>query len=195
MSDHLQKLEELKKLKDGGVLTPDEFEREKSKILAEKDAPKALAKKKGGGCGTAAAVIGGVLLLLFVVSKIVPNDSSNSITRTTPSATTSPSTYVPPPATVLELKKWSWYREYDFITVEGKVTNISGEPLENVEAVVSFSDKNGEFVSSDNALVEYKTLLPNQTTPFKVIAHDNPAIKTAHIEFKQLMGDKLNHRQ
>jgi hypothetical protein len=100
MSDYLQKLEELKKLKDEGVLTPEEFEREKKKILAEGDkpapvaapAPQTIVVKKGGGCAKVVAIIAAVLLLLFILSGIFGGGGSNttSVNSSTSAATSTP---------------------------------------------------------------------------------------------------------
>ncbi|MEP7173436.1 MAG: hypothetical protein ABI705_08110 [Aestuariivirga sp.] len=92
----------------------------------------------------------------------------------------------------LELIKWSWQREYDYAIVEGVVRNISGQPLKNVEAVVSFQTKSGEFITADTALVDYNPILRGQASPFKVIARWNPAMARANIEFKYLFGGTLN---
>lgn len=73
MPDHLQKLEEIKKLKDEGVLTPEEFEKEKAKILKEGDAPtptqttQVIVNQKSGGCLKAALIIGAILFILYLI--------------------------------------------------------------------------------------------------------------------------------
>jgi hypothetical protein len=74
------------------------------------------------------------------------------------------------------------------------VRNISGESLRNVEAVVTFYDKSGGFITSDDAIIEYNPILPGQVSPFKTITTWNPAMHTASIEFKSLMGGTIPHR-
>jgi hypothetical protein len=37
-------------------------------------------------------------------------------------------------------------------------------------------------------------LLPGQTSPFKVMAKYNPAMKEASIEFKKMFGGQIFHR-
>ncbi|MFH1538566.1 MAG: tetratricopeptide repeat protein [bacterium] len=91
----------------------------------------------------------------------------------------------------LELISRRWHVEYGHVFYEGQVRNISYKSLENVEAVVTFYDKDGNFITSSSALIEYKPLLVNQTSPFKVIETWNPAMKTASVEFKFLMGGTI----
>ncbi|MCK4427347.1 MAG: FxLYD domain-containing protein [candidate division Zixibacteria bacterium] len=95
----------------------------------------------------------------------------------------------------LELQTWHWEKEGDFVVAEGLVKNISEEKLENVVAVFSVYDANGEFITSDNALIEYDPLLPEQTSPFKVMVKDNPAIEKGEIGFKHLLGGCINFRK
>jgi hypothetical protein len=96
---------------------------------------------------------------------------------------------------VLELQKWHWYEEYGYAIAEGTVKNISSESLNNVLAVVQIYDKQGNFVKSDSALIEYRPILPGQTSPFKVMASFNPAMGKASIDFKTFSGGTLFWRE
>jgi hypothetical protein len=49
--------------------------------------------------------------------------------------------------------------------------------LEDVVAVVTVLDSNHKFITYDEALIEYTTLLPGQISPFSVYIDDNPAIE------------------
>lgn len=95
----------------------------------------------------------------------------------------------------LHLLKWSWSREHSYAIAEGQVKNLSNSRIENLKAVVTFYDKNGGFVTSDDALVEYRPLLPGQTTPFKTYTSWNPAIRKGKIEFMTFRGQKLTTYQ
>ena len=68
-------------------------------------------------------------------------------------------------------------REYDYAIAEGTVKNVSSEPLSQVEVVVSFADHGGKFITSDDALIAYNPILPGQTSPFKAMVTDDPAIQ------------------
>jgi peptidyl-prolyl cis-trans isomerase A (cyclophilin A) len=91
----------------------------------------------------------------------------------------------------LELLKYAWHREYDFAILEGQVRNISSQPLRNVEALASFYDADGGFITSSDSLIEYNPILPGQTSPFKVMQSWNPAMKKAGVAFKDLMGGSI----
>ena len=95
----------------------------------------------------------------------------------------------------LELVKYTWQTEYGYAILEGQVTNISLQPLTNVAAVASFYDTNGGFITSSDALIDYNPILPGQTSPFKVMATQNPAMKKARVEFKELLGGTIAFRQ
>jgi hypothetical protein len=71
------------------------------------------------------------------------------------------------------------------------VKKISGQSLRNVQAVVTYRDRAGNFITSDDALIEYNPILAGQTSPFKVLTTQNPEMRTAFIEFKELMGGTI----
>jgi hypothetical protein len=131
----------------------------------------------------------GLLSLLFLISQFAP--SSKQATARQPVAVPAAPIYSEPK---LELGSWSWSSGYGYATAEGLVTNISGESLKNVQAVVSFHTKSGEFVSSGDALIDYNPILPGQTSPFKVMARHNPEMHHAEIDFKALMGGTIEWR-
>jgi len=54
--------------------------------------------------------------------------------------------------------------------------------------VATFYDANGGFITTSDALIDYNPILPGQTSPFKVMKTENPAMKKASVEFKYLMG-------
>ena len=95
--------------------------------------------------------------------------------------------------TELVLEDWNWREEHGYAIAEGKVTNISGMSLKNVEAIVTFKNESGEFITTGSALLEYNPILDGQSSPFKVYATWNPAMSKASISFKKLMGGVLTH--
>ncbi|MBS7701588.1 MULTISPECIES: FxLYD domain-containing protein [unclassified Chelatococcus] len=92
----------------------------------------------------------------------------------------------------LQVTNWSWGAQYSHAIVNGQVRNLRDTPLKNVQAVVSFYTADGTFIDSASALIDYTTLLPGQASPFKVINNWNPAMKKATLEFKFLLGGRLN---
>jgi hypothetical protein len=91
----------------------------------------------------------------------------------------------------LELTSSRWSKDYGYAIYEGQVKNISNLKLENVQAVVTWYDKNDNMITSSSALIEYNPILPGQSSPFKVIKTYNPAMEKASIEFTRLMGGTI----
>ncbi len=146
------------------------------------------APKKNIGCG------GGCLVLIVIggILYAIGSSGTNSSTGTIDSSPNAAEVDVGPQ---LELETWTWGEEYSYAIAHGTVKNISGESLKNVQAVVSFYAKDGTFITSDDALIDYNPILPGQTSPFKVIATHNPAMRKAGIEFKELMGGTIRYRE
>jgi outer membrane murein-binding lipoprotein Lpp len=91
----------------------------------------------------------------------------------------------------LELTAFSWHTQHSYAIVEGMVKNISSASLDNVQAVAFFNDSSGNFITSGDALIEYRPILPGQSSPFKVMAPENPAMKTCRVEFKKMFGSEI----
>lgn len=101
----------------------------------------------------------------------------------------------PPPSTAptLEVTAWRFYNSDNYHYIEGEVKNVGTVPIDNLQAVGTFLDASSTFIKSDDTLVEYRPLLPGQTSPFKVMASLNPAVKFARLGFKRLMGGVIEH--
>ena len=69
--------------------------------------------------------------------------------------------------------------------------NISSLKLKNVQAVVTWYDRNDNMITSSSALIEYNPILPGQSSPFKVMKTYNPAMQKAGVEFNHLMGGTI----
>lgn len=95
--------------------------------------------------------------------------------------------------TKLVLVDWNWRHEHGFVIAEGMVRNVTQQPMRNICADVTFLTSGGEFVTSEDSLVSYNPILPNQTSPFRVMASDNPEIRKARIGFKELFGGSVDH--
>lgn len=93
----------------------------------------------------------------------------------------------------LVVESWGWTKSSNYAIVEGKVTNQSGATLENILAVAEFKTGDGTFITSDDSLLEYNTLLPGQSTPFKIYANFNPAMERANLGFKQMFGGAVGY--
>jgi hypothetical protein len=56
---------------------------------------------------------------------------------------------------------------------------------------VSWHSKTGELVKSEQSVVTYNPLLPGQTSPFRVMVSNNPAMATASIAFRTARAGQL----
>jgi hypothetical protein len=92
----------------------------------------------------------------------------------------------------LELKAFSWTKSRSYATVEGLVRNISGVPIDRIQAVAIMSDASGQFVLSSSAMIEYQPLLASQESPFRVMVRWNPAMKGGRVEFKRSGQTEIN---
>ena len=91
----------------------------------------------------------------------------------------------------LEIVSSSWSKGYGYATYEGQIKNISSLKLKNVQAVVTWYDKNDNMITLSSALIEYNPILPGQSSPFKVMKTYNPAMEKAGVEFSHLMGGTI----
>lgn len=76
------------------------------------------------------------------------------------------------------------------MNVEGQVRNITDKSLKSIQVVVQWFDKNGNFVTSDEALIEYNPILPGQTSPFEVLSSYNQKWQNFQFLLKNF-GDRL----
>ena len=122
--------------------------------------------------------------------------STPTATSTKASAPAAASAPAPPPEPTFQLTLIS-SKGYEsegggYHIVEGQVKNISDQPLKNVTAVSTWFDKDGGFIKSDDAIVEYNPILPGQTSPFKTMSSTNPAMSKYTVNFKTLFGGTLS---
>lgn len=167
------------------------YEEEKARLEAQEELSR-RAKPKSGGYAWSWLVPLGVVLLFFGICSIWQVGNKNTPPPAGSSSSRSAPTSHEPALEVISFK-WGGTAGGGYVRAEGQVKNISGERLENVEAVVTFSDKNGGFITSSDALIDYNPIMPGQTSPFSVKETDNPAMHTdtAVVDFKFLMGGTI----
>jgi hypothetical protein len=153
---------------------------------------KKASSKKRLGCLIAIAA---VVLLWAIGSFLSDKDTPTQLTEPSASAPATAPTPAKTETDLLELVSWNITREYGYATAEGLVTNISDKRLENIQAVVTFKTKDGEFIKSDTGMVEYNPLLPGQTSPFRVMTTYNPAMSGADLQFKKMFGGTIPFRE
>jgi hypothetical protein len=177
--------------------------------------PQVIVKAKEGcflqtlnvGCMITAGFIG-LVILVMIFSRGCGDDKIPSKTDSSTGATSTQSQFTTPapaPSTVpetsasepkLELQSFRW-GESEFggvAKLSGSVKNISNEKLDDVEVVGLFSDKNGELITSNDVLIAYNPILPGQISPFEVMVPWNPTMKTADVNFKELIGGTIAWR-
>ena len=162
------------------------------------DVAKASAANAKTPTGLGTKVVAAVFLLAFIgwCNSQFRTPSPSSVTGAQPSTSPTPAPPAAPPADVIALISARGYESESgsYWYVEGQVKNLSGESLKNVQAVATWYTKDGTFVSSDNALIEYNPILPGQTSPFKTITRGNPAMSRYSVSFKSLFGSELPTR-
>ena len=58
--------------------------------------------------------------------------------------------------------------------VEGRVENISGNGLKNIEAVTNWYAADGTLITSDSAIIEYNSILPRPDIAIQNYVHRKP---------------------
>lgn len=152
--------------------------------------PEIFANKNG-----VALSIVGVFAIAIIFGSVAsaPSPTAGSPANSTNEKTTAAAPQEETP--LLELENFNPVHEYGFNKVSGAVKNISDKKLEGVQAVASFYDKDGNFIKSDDAMIEYNPILPGQTSPFETIGTHNPAIEKVTVAFKYIFGGEIPTRR
>lgn len=87
--------------------------------------------------------------------------------------------------------RWNWSESGNYFHIEGEITNLSGRKLDGVRIVLSFYDKQQNFVTSDISYPEFDPLMPGQTSPYTSMIAKNPVIDTYRVEFATRDGSTL----
>ena len=107
-----------------------------------------------------------------------------------PPPTRTPRPTVSPPYKLALISASCTYRS-TYTTCEGFVKNISTLALEDVEVVINWYDENDTPRSSHDALIDYRPILPGQTSPWSSIGTYNPALTRFRVEFKEFFGGTI----
>ena len=138
-------------------------------------------------------------VLAVAGGSLLPSDDSTDVGVSAPASNPATESELPPapapaPAAPLALLSLTGSDTgVGFHTVEGQVRNTSAANMENVMAVVSWFTAEDTFVTSDEALIAYNPILPEQTSPFEVMTQTNPAMSSFRVEFKTLFGGTLRY--
>ncbi|MFQ5632988.1 MAG: hypothetical protein ACE5I1_29820, partial [bacterium] len=93
----------------------------------------------------------------------------------------------------LEVVDFLWRNSMapNWVEARGRVKNISGNNLKNVMAHITWEDKEGNFITSNSALIDLNPILPGQVSTFGLMVNYNPAMHSAILQFKYLMGGSI----
>jgi uncharacterized integral membrane protein len=80
------------------------------------------------------------------------------------------------------------------MVVEGKVRNISGDLLRDIQAVVSWYDKQGNKVIDASSAIYLNPVLSFQVSPFRVSLPHNAKMERYDITFKSPNGEVIYTR-
>ena len=72
----------------------------------------------------------------------------------------------------------------DYRFVEGRVKNVSGEPLHNVAVVATWYDADGRLVKTSTALIGHNPFVPGNTSEFRVVTPGAQEMKRFSLEFR-----------
>jgi len=151
--------------------------------------------------GSAMKRYGGGFIGALLVGSIIAGVSGQTSTPTTSSTgagrqSTASNTSAPPPRQQEPPLALVAARGYEsdsggYWYVEGQVRNISNESLSRVTAVSTWFTKDDQFITTDQALIDFDPILAGQTSPFKTITRGNPAMSKYKVEFKELLGGSI----
>lgn len=82
-------------------------------------------------------------------------------------------------------------REQGYVTISGMASNLTQQPLKNIEAMVEFFDRSGSLVKAESALIDLPMLRGNEESPFTVQTRYVSQISTYRIRFRELLGASI----
>lgn len=88
----------------------------------------------------------------------------------------------------LQLVSYNSYFEDGMVKIVGRVKNIGVIDLYGVEAVVEFYDKDGKYITAESRPLDFRTLRPNEISPFEVSTWNKRSIHRPEIFFRSMRG-------
>jgi len=117
--------------------------------------------------------------------------AANPLLRNAPD--TSPAAQASAPRLQVLAKRGYESESGGYYYVEGQVKNITNQPIDRLRVVATWFTKEGTFITTDQAMIDYDPLMPGQTSPFKTITRGNPQMSKFSIEFARLGGGTVAH--
>lgn len=163
--------------------------------------PKCGAKvPKAKGCGTVILILISIWLGLAFLGEVVSRVRGTMPGKASTGTSSPPALPAPPPREpdpVIELL--SFRCETNSIGtawVYGRVRNISSGPIKAAWAVASFYTKSGQFIASDESVLDINPLLPGQESGFSISGPRNPEFSKCGMDgFKTTFGPQIPWRE
>lgn len=131
----------------------------------------------------------------WVIDEVNDRSGASYVTRSTPDSSSGSGSYTRSSAPPLLLLSSSCGVETStYMHSRGQVKNMTSQPIKNIEAIAEYYTKDGTFIISDDAFVEFNPLMPGQTTPYHVLLPGNPLIAKCSIRFKVMWGEELAYK-
>jgi hypothetical protein len=151
----------------------------------------------GAAFGIAAAIVLVLGVPWFVRGRAPAATSLATVAPSTPERPAAtllpPVPSQPPPLALL----WSEARlndTDDFWYIDGEITNLTGQALNNVQVLSTWYDNQGKAVAAHTDMVDLKQLLPGETSAFRTITSVQPSMTTYRLEFRSAVGRPLATR-
>lgn len=149
----------------------------------------AAARPPRRGARWIATAFSGALVLGVAIATVV-GVSLRSHPRQSSTASASATTMAQP----LELVSLRHERTAEHLVIKGLVRNpAGGQPVDRVSAVVFLFDREGTFLTSGRALVDFLTLTPGEESPFVVEIPAAGSIGRYRVSFRNAVGNVLPH--
>jgi hypothetical protein len=98
------------------------------------------------------------------------------------------------PASALELLSLRDEARAAYRTVQGEVRNVSTTPVAQLQAVVTWYDRDGTMITSDVAAVELNPVLPGQASRFTVRSRSHREMYGYAVVFRTVNGGTIAAR-
>lgn len=132
------------------------------------------------------------LIGIIIIGTMAESIAQNSMTASNDDSYQSSQASAERPTMKLSLISTNSYFEAGYAIVEGQVKNTGNEKIDNIEVIVTWKTKEGEFIKSDSAMIDYDPIMGQQTSPFKVLTTRNPKMLRYEIDFKQALGGSID---
>jgi hypothetical protein len=145
-----------------------------------------FAPKSPGGVGRRIALWAVLLLVFLLILKVYPSNRQEVQKALSQQEKGTGGNYLVVSSWTCKIPTYP-----NSIKIAGEVKNTSQSAVDRLEVMGSARTGDGTFASAEDGRVEYRPLLPGQTSPFWVLIDYNPAIRSAALSFKDSEGSVI----